>query len=158
MTPRITIIAMSCILLTGCLGVNGGARHINGEDLGLGHCRHPGIAEISLMGIQEAPNATVTVEIMNLYRTELSFFGWLGIVGQDGKSESFSEIYADDLGEYNRLEPGETATITWKIPDFPPTPWKRFSISYAYSKDETAVNLRCSLVGDNAPWAFEAKA
>jgi hypothetical protein len=168
MNRTLLVTTTLCTLLAGCFAES---PHVKGEKLGPGHCRQPGIAEISILKFKGPPNATITIQITNLYYDRVGGFAWMGIVGNDGMSNNYVGGW-DDNREHNWLEPNETSTLSGKIPDlnlsrrdsslssgFPTTPWTEVSVFYHYhvgSRDHPT-NLECSLVGDNAPWAFETK-
>jgi hypothetical protein len=163
MNRTILVAAMLSVLLPGCFA---GPPHVNGEKLGPGHCRQSGVVEISIQKFQRPPNATLTVKIQSLEQDTkdpnhepIGTFIWLEIVGNDGSSNGYDGGHWAVPREHSWLGPNETATRIWELPDLPSTPWSRYAVSYHYhvgSRDHPT-DLRCSLVGDNAPWAFETK-
>lgn len=148
-----------CLVLAGCFAFTG-YKGVTGEKIGPGHCRQVGIAEIKLLRVSSGePNATVTIQITNLYERGVSAFAWLMIIDSEGQDTSYNVNNWEDANRTGGVKPNETAAMTWQVPELPPGPWKSFDITYSYTKDsrQHPTSLECSLSGDNAPWAFEAK-
>jgi hypothetical protein len=150
-----TVVAF--VLLAGCLSFNGGAYDVHGEKIGAGVCRQAGIVEISIEEFYALPNATISVRFHNQWKGNLG--GTLisiGITGNDGIEKVYNNANWEKPRVHDWLEAGENATVIWKIPNFPPAPWKQIVYPYAYG-GKNPTYLYCSLEGDNAPLAFETR-
>ncbi|MCA1812001.1 MAG: hypothetical protein LC623_08335 [Halobacteriales archaeon] len=155
-----------CLLLAGC-AFNGGTNQIPGEKLGPGHCRQAGIVEFTIKAFHGPPNATLSIEIRNLKAEKLDRIENPGILDEKESEAAGYKIYqilsAGSDNNRGSLGAGENMTITFLLPTFPTPPWKEIAFDYneggkgpdgrGWAHPNT---LYCSLVGDNAPWAFEA--
>lgn len=155
-------------MLSGCWNLSfSGHEPLDGDHVGPGHCRHADVLDVRIVGFKGPQNATIAFRLENIRNKthadpRVGGFRGFSLTGDDGK------VADADWGFYlsnhsrapNIYAAGENRTEAWNLSTIPKVPWREFSLAYVYTVDsgqarDRPTSLRCSLVGDNAPWAFE---